>query len=78
MCLILFEFLLHQVRGRQRDLLLFGNVTGVAYFFADVTSSTFDNVTTIASKIFFDDVTANLLVQMFQMFSKDCMKRYVF
>ncbi len=38
----------------------FANVTGVAEIFADVTASTFDDVTTVATKIFFDDVTANL------------------
>ncbi len=34
-------------------------MTDVADFFADVTASTFDDVTTVADQIFFDDVTAN-------------------
>ncbi len=39
--------------------LFFANVTGVAEFFANVTACTFDDVTTVVTAIFFDDVTAN-------------------
>ncbi len=39
--------------------LFFANVTGVAEFFANVTTCAFDDVTTVVTEIFFDDVTAN-------------------
>ncbi len=37
----------------------FAHVTGVGKKFDDVTTSTFDDVTTMVHPIFFDDVTAN-------------------
>ncbi len=44
--------------------MFFADVTGVTKIFADVTACAFDNVTTMTTQIFFDDVTANL--KMFQ------------
>ena len=42
-------------------------MTVVATIFADVTASTFDDVTTVVNEIFFDDVTANRELEGFFM-----------
>ena len=51
---------------------IFGDVTGVAKNFAVVTACVFANVTTIANKIFFDDVTANQFVDSKTEFFSHC------